>query len=36
MIGGGEDREGRGERREGYMERMGGGIGGAVDRIGFS
>ena len=36
MIGGGEDREEEGERREGYMERIRGGIGGAVDRIGFS
>jgi len=35
MIGGEEDREEEGERREGYMERIRGGIGGAVIRIGF-
>jgi len=36
MIGGEEDREEEGERREGYMERIRGGNGGAAIRIAFS
>ncbi len=35
IVGGEEDREEEGERREGYMERIRGGNGGAHDRIGL-